>query len=64
MDQAAIEALPTHQIHDEMNARRARIKELQAERLELHTVLTAREHAEAAAKMNPDASLDQHVRQK
>ncbi len=64
MDKPEIEALPTPEIHERMQAMREQIRQIQAERLVFHDVLTAREHAEAAAKRNPNAALDQTVVQK
>ncbi len=62
MDQAALAALSNQSIYDEMEARRRQIRELQAERLELHEELTRREQAKQAAELKPNAAKDQVVR--
>ncbi len=39
----------------------AKITALQAEKLELHKQITIIEHADARARLNPDASLNQGI---
>ncbi len=53
--------MSTAELFDAKASRAEAIRVLRAEAQDLHDEITRREHAEAAAKRNPDRSLDQGI---
>jgi hypothetical protein len=60
----AVSPMETAALWAAWGKRKAEIARLNAERLSLHLEITKREHADQAARLNQDKSLDQVVRSK